>query len=327
MKKIKFILASIAISYSMFIYAQQTSQESINGKAIIQVFSNFHSGFGHDNDNRGFELDRSYLGYQYNLGKGLEIKGVMDIGQSNDVNDYHRIAYIKNAQISWKTGKLTFTGGLISTTQFNMQEKFWGYRYIMKTFQDQYKFGNSADLGISLAYKFTDWLSADAIIVNGEGYKKIQKNDGLLYGIGTTLSPIHGVSLRIYYGINESSDKGKKAKQNLATFIGYKGQGFSFGAEYNLYKNDNYVKEANLYGISLYSTAQLNKRTELYVRYDNLSSKNDWNEAKDQSAFLAGLQFKLGKYVKIAPNIRMSIPKADNTNKQYMGYISCYFGI
>ena len=168
------IIAAFMTCLTSFVSAQETD-ETPKGKAIIQVFGNFHSGFGQDNDNRGFELDRSYLGYQYDLGKGLQIKGVMDIGQSNDVSDYHRIAYIKNAQISWKTGKFTLNGGLISTTQFNFQEKFWGYRYIMKSFQDQYKFGSSADLGISASYQLADWISADAIIVNGEGYKKSKR--------------------------------------------------------------------------------------------------------------------------------------------------------
>ena len=167
----------------------------------IQGMNAVTTGFGNDNDDRGFELDRSYLGYQYDLSKGLQIKGVMDIGQSDDVSDYHRIAYIKNAQISWKTGKLTLTGGLISTIQFNMQEKFWGYRYIMKSFQDLYKFGNSADLGISATYKFTDWLSADAIVVNGEGYKKIQKNDGLQYGLGATIEPFKGFRFNFFFKV------------------------------------------------------------------------------------------------------------------------------
>ena len=199
MKKRNWILATVLACTCVSVSAQKSTEEP-KGKAIVQVFGNFHTGFGHDNDNRGFELDRSYLGYQYDLGKEVQIKGVMDIGQSSDVNDYHRIAYIKNAQISWKTGKLTLNGGLISTIQFNMQEKFWGYRYIMKSFQDQYKFGNSADLGISASYKFCDWLSADAIVVNGEGYKKIQQNDGLMYGIGATLTPVKGLSKRVYYG-------------------------------------------------------------------------------------------------------------------------------
>lgn len=327
MKRRKIIATGIALICCMVSYAQQSKEDVAQGKPIIQVFSNFHSGFGHDNDDRGFELDRSYLGYQYSLGNNLQIKGVMDIGQSDDVNDYHRIAYIKNAQISWKTGRLTLNGGMISTTQFNMQEKFWGYRYIMKSFQDQYKFGSSADLGISASYQFTHWLSADAIIVNGEGYKKVQKNDGLMYGLGATLTPLNGFSLRIYYGLNEGENKDKENKQNLATFMGYKSDRISLGVEYNLYKNDGYIKGADLYGISVYGSTQLNKSTELYARYDHLSSQNNWNEAKDQSAILAGIQFKLGKYVKIAPNFRMTIPKQDKANDRYMGYISCYFGL
>ena len=324
MKKRHFILAAIMACSCASISAQESTEPK--GKAIVQVFGNFHTGFGKDNNDRGLELDRSYLGYQYDLGKGLQVKAVMDIGQSDDVNDYHRIAYIKNAQISWKTGKLTLTGGLISTIQFNMQEKFWGYRYIMKSFQDQYKFGSSADLGISASYKFADWLTADAIVVNGEGYKKIQKNDGLMYGLGATLTPLKGLSMRIYYGLNESSDETKKDKQNLATFIGYKGKGFSLGAEYNLYKNDGNVKGNDLTGFSIYGSAQVGKNTELYARYDDLSSKDGWNEAKEESAILAGLQFKLSKYVKIAPNFRMSMPKADGADNRYMGYVSCYFG-
>ena len=251
MKKKSWLLAVLMICVSMVASAQKTIEEP-KGKAIIQVFGNFHSGFGHASDDRGFELDRSYLGYQYDLGDGLEIKGVMDIGQSDDVNDYHRIAYIKNAQITWKTGKWTLTGGLISNTQFNVQEKFWGYRYVMKSFQDLYKFGNSADLGISVAYKFADWISADAIVVNGEGYKKIQKNDGLMYGLGTTLIPTKNITMRVYYGLNEGVDESKKDIQNLATFIGFKLNRFSLGAEYNWMWNAKNVEGNDYKGWSVY---------------------------------------------------------------------------
>ena len=324
--KTKAIFAGILACIGISVQAQDANIEEPKGKAIVQAFGNFHTGLGAHYNDRGFDLERSYLGYEYKLTEGLTVKGVMDIGQSDDVNDYHRIAYIKNAQISWKTGKLTLTGGLISTIQFNMQEKFWGYRYILKSFQDQYKFGSSADLGISASYKFTDWLTADAIVVNGEGYKKIQKNDGLMYGLGATLTPLKGLSMRIYYGLNETTDQTKENKQNLATFIGYKGKGFSIGSEYNLYKNDGNIKGNDLYGFSVYGSVKASKSTDIYARYDNLSSKDDWNKAKDESAIIAGLQFKLGDYVKIAPNFRMSMPKQDKVENRYMGYVSCYFG-
>lgn len=326
MKTRNLMLIGLTACACMTSFAQGKG-EIPKGKAIIQVFGNFHSGFGAENDDRGFELDRSYLGYQYDLGKGLSIKGVMDIGQSKNVDDYHRIAYIKNALISWKTGKLTLNGGLISTTQFNMQEKFWGYRYVMKSFQDQYKFGSSADLGLSVSYKFADWISADAIIVNGEGYKKIQKADGLAYGLGTTLSPLNGLSIRLYAGLNESSTEAGKDIRNYAAFAGYRNDLFSLGAEYNLMQNADNVKDHDQSGLSVYGSVKIDKQWEAYARYDRLTSKDDWNKVKDEEAIMTGIQVKLGKYVKIAPNFRMTLPQGDDAKEKYAAYVSCYFGL
>ena len=326
--KTKVILAGILACIGISAQAQDVKKSmEPKGKAIVQVFGNFHTGFGAENDDRGFELERSYLGYEYNLGKGLSVKGVMDIGKSSDVSDYQRIAYIKNAMVSWKKGALTLNGGLISTTQFNFQEKFWGYRYIMKSFQDEYKFGSSADLGISVAYKFADWVSADAIIVNGEGYKKIQKNDGLNYGLGITLTPIKGFQIRLYGGLNESGEEGKKDITNFAAFAGYKHEKFTIGAEYNQMWNTSHTDGADQSGYSIFASAKLSKTSDLYARFDDLYSKDDWNIGKDEQAAILGAQFKLGKNVKVAPNFRMSMPKADGAKNVYSAYINCYFGL
>lgn len=320
------IMAGLLACMGITAQAQDTKSGEPKGKAIVQVFGNFHTGFGAENDDRGFELERSYLGYEYKFGNGLSVKGVMDIGKSSDVSDYQRIAYIKNAMVSWKTGNLTLNGGLISTTQFNFQEKFWGYRYIMKSFQDQYKFGNSADLGISATYQFANWISADAIIVNGEGYKKLQKNDGLNYGLGVTLTPVKGLQIRLYGGLNESGEDGKKDIANLAAFVGYKHEKFTIGAEYNQMWNASFKDDAGQNGYSIFASAKLSQVTNLYARFDNLYSQNDWNISKDESAAILGAQFKVGKYVKIAPNFRMSMPKADGANNSYTAYVNCYFG-
>ncbi len=324
--KPKFILAGLIACIGISAQAQDAKNEEPKGKAIVQVFGNFHTGLGEESDDRGFELERSYLGYEYKFGNGLSVKGVMDIGKSSDVSDYQRIAYIKNAMISWKTGNLTLNGGLISTTQFNVQEKFWGYRYIMKSFQDKYKFGSSADLGISAAYKFTDWISADVIIVNGEGYKKIQKNDGFNYGCGITLTPTKGLLIRLYGGLNESGEIGKQDIANAAAFMGYKNDKFTVGAEYNYMKNASNNEETDQSGYSVFASVNLPKNISLYARFDDLFSKNDWNKEKDESSAILGAQFKLGKYVKIAPNFRMTMPKADGAKDVYSAYVNCYFG-
>lgn len=317
------LLAGILTCIDILAWAQGARSGAPKGKAIVQVFGNFHSGFGGGKDDRGFELDRTYLGYEYNLGKGLSVKAIMDMGAKTD--EYDRVAFIKNTQVTWKKRGWTLSGGLISTTQFNMVEKFWGYRYLYKSFQDQYKFGSSADLGISVAYEPARWVSLDAMIVNGEGYKKIQYKDGLLYGLGATFTPVTGLTLRAYAGINEQPDV--KSVINYATFIGYKHKWFSLGAEHSYMQNYKGISNQDKNGFSIYGTGIINKWVEVLVRYDDLSSKDDWSLDEDERILLAGVQFKLGQYVKFAPNFRMTVPKTNNSPNRYSAYMSCYFGL
>ena len=73
-KRIIALLIASIISTSGLI-AQET-QTQTNGKPIIQVFGDFYADFKEDKEELGFELNRAYLGYQYELKKGLSIKAV-----------------------------------------------------------------------------------------------------------------------------------------------------------------------------------------------------------------------------------------------------------
>ncbi len=323
----KTIVASLLACVALLGHAQEVKTEKpeakAKGKVILQAFGNFHAGFGALDGERQFEMDRAYLGYEYNFGNGLSIKGVVDMGAKGD--GYDRIVYLKNMQVSWKKGRWTLNGGLISTTQFNAVEKFWGYRYIYKSFQDQYKFGSSADLGLSASFKAADWVTIDAIITNGEGYKKVQYKDGFQYGLGATFTPAKGLTMRAYVGLNEQPD-GKNV-MNYAAFAGYKNDRFSLGAEYNYMQNYKGVADHDKSGFSVYGTVVANKWLNVYARYDNLMSKDDWAQSDDEGMLLVGAQFKVGKNVKLAPNFRMTMPKADGAENGYAVYASCYFGL
>ena len=329
MKNVRFILTLVMMVVMGGVVCAQDSvavkKVEPKGKAIITVFAGLGMDVQSGVTKCGFVLDRSYVGYQYSLGHGVELKAVLDVGRLDSVNDYHYVAYLKNAQVSWKYKGLTLSGGMISTTQFNMQEKFWGYRYIYKSFQDQYKFGSSADLGLMVAYKFADWVSADVIMTNGEGYKKIQGDLGFQYGLGLTFMPVEGLSVRLYGGLNDATAEGKSDVYNYAAFVGYKNKRFSLGGEFAMMQNSGNVEHRNQLGCSVYGSVKAHKIVDVYARWDMLTSNDGWNVAKDEMAVIAGAQVKLGKYVKVAPNFRMTIPK-EGENK-YMAYVSCYFGL
>jgi hypothetical protein len=329
MKNVRFILTLVLMVAMGGVVCAQDSvavkKVEPKGKAIITVFAGLGMDVQSGVTKCGFMLDRSYVGYQYSLGHGVELKAVLDVGRLDSVNDYHYVAYLKNAQVSWKYKGLTLSGGMISTTQFNMQEKFWGYRYIYKSFQDQYKFGSSADLGLMVAYKFADWVSADVIMTNGEGYKKVQGDLGFHYGLGLTFMPVEGLSVRLYGGLNDATAEGKLDVYNYAAFVGYKNKRFSLGGEFAMMQNSGNVEHRNQLGCSVYGSVKAHKIVDVYARWDMLTSNDGWNAAKDEMAVIAGAQVKLGKYVKVAPNFRMTIPKEGES--KYMAYVSCYFGL
>ena len=326
-KKLITIAVLSGMIFSVRAQEAETIESQPKGKAIVQIFTDAHSGLGKDNGDKGFNLNRGYLGYEYKLNDELTMKAVIDVGRSRQVDDYERIAYAKNAFVTWEHDRITLSGGLISTTQFKTQESFWGKRYVEKSFQDAYDFGSSADLGVSFAYRFADWISADVIMANGEGYKKLQVNDGLQYGAGVTLTPIKGLICRVYASYNEAAKKEMEDITNLNAFLGYKNQAFLIGAEWNYQSNAKNIKDQNQNGYSAYTSINLNKKIGLFGRYDYLFSKDDWNEANDGSAALLGAEFKLGKYIKLSPNVRMWVPKADNAKNSYYAYLNCSFTI
>ena len=324
-----YLIIILVVSSIGYIYANDGK-----GEAVITIFSDFHSGFGSSNKDRGFGLERAYIGYGYKLPQDLEIKAVMDFGISDDVNDSHRIGFIKNAFLRWKSGELTLSGGMISTTQFKFQESFWEKRYVMKSFQDEYGFGSSADLAVSAEYKVNDFLAFDGIVANGEGYKQVQVNDGLLYGVGFTVGYLNGFVFREYASYNEAADGVKtddgilyRGEMNLACFAGFRNRIISLGAEYNMMMNSGFVNDADRCGSSVYATVNINNNLGLYGRWDYLSSKESWNKTSDGMAGIVGLEIKLGKYVRLSPNFRIWKPSDNSIKNQTYFYLNASFAL
>lgn len=309
----KFITTIMAVFVAGFAICQTESlQEQQKGKPILTVFSNFYTGFGEQKDNIGFELERAYLGYQYQFTDALSAKVVFDMGQSGDVNDIQRIAYVKNAFATWKKGAFKLHAGLTGLEQFSLQEQYWGHRYVMKPFLDEYKFGSSADLGIVARYQFGSWGSIDFSCVNGEGYKKIQLDNQMLYSAGFTVTPVEGLALRIYgdYKGKQNPDSTESARKNLSFFAGYQTKRVSVGAEYNKMFNSKNKVGKHQEGVSAYASVSLPNRFGLYARWDYLMSDNDWNIEKDGQLFMAGVQYAPCKNIKLTPNFRLWKPAA-----------------
>lgn len=287
----------------------------MHGKPIILIFTNFHAGFGDQKDKIGFDLDRSYLGYRLDFTKDLYATLIFDIGLPGKGLEIERIAYIKNAMITWKPGKFMLKAGLISLEQFTMQMDYWKYSYMYRSFQDIKDFGKMADMGVLVKYQFTNWFEADAFFINGEGYRKLQMDNKFRYGIGITFKPIEGLAIRFYGDRNDVSNKDSlgKAQENLGVFIGYQNHLFSVGAEFNNLFNSHFLADYHQHGFSAYLSFVLPKNFEIFSRWDYLFSNRKEDINTGHTAIL-GFQYSPIKYVQIAPNYRMFVDQNGKIN-------------
>jgi len=321
----KFILSWLIIG-GIFIDAfgqEKTEDFKPHGKPLALVFTHFSTAFSDGNTYPEFGITRAYLGYEYNFSKEWYAKIVLDVADPK-VGGLQLTAFLKNAYVEYKTNNFRGSFGVIATTQFKISEKIWGLRYIEKSFQDAYRFNASADLGLSIDYKFADFISADFILANGEGYKQLQNDSLLRPGLGITMNPIKTVTARIY-----ADYMGKDVKQSsLATLLAYTGNNLAVGAEYNYQKNYGMKEGQDIYGTSFFATYMPSKNIKIFGRFDDLKSKQlegesePWQLSKDGQLVITGVEFNPIKGVKMAPNFRYWKPADDSTPATYFAYLN-----
>ena len=301
----KYLLLSLIVFVSTVMFSQEEVKTEFtpSGKPIIRVFANYHTNI---NEIAKPEIKRGYLGYKYNISEKYSLKVIYDVADPNDGGKLEHTGYLKIAQLQYKYKKLQWRIGMIPTKSFKYQEHWWGYRYIYKSFQDQYKYNASADIGASFEYRIIDAIRIDGIIQNGEGYKKIQSDATFRGGVGVTLEPMDNLRFRVYY---DNSTKPSAQQQSLVTYFGYDFKNkVSFGAEYNLQLDNKLKKDRDLNGASAYLTYFINKKFQIFGRVDYLASNTlngeteSWNYNKDGNYYIGGVQVKLVKGVKVSLN-------------------------
>ena len=276
-----------------------------NGSALVKIFANYHTDFGKLSK---MQIERAYFGYNYNFSENYSAKIIIDVTGTDFYGKKRYDVFLKIAQLQYKKDKTMIRVGLIPTKQFKVQEKFWGYRYLMKSFQDIYKMNGSADLGASIDYNIFENLSVDAIIQNGEGYKNISPSGTYRGGLGITYKPVKSLILRAYGDI---SSKPRADRINIVGFIGYKFKKlFKIGAEYNMQLGKGFVQEKDYSGISAYTTVYISKKFNVFARYDMVQSTtlenetDPWHIKKDGYGPVAGIEYRPVKGVKVSTNYR-----------------------
>jgi len=299
---IKLTLLLYLVSRSLISNGQESSEFTPHFKPLVLIFSNVNTTFNSAGTNKSFELTRAYLGFEYFFSKTLSTRINIDVADPG-LGKLQMTAFVKNAYLMYKNKGFSARFGMLSTDQYNLQEKVWGYRYIYKSFQDAYNFGPSADLGAAVEYTPIDFLTFDVSVLNGEGYKSLQRDSTLKETAGLTIRPFKGFVLRGYFDVINH----KYNQTSFALFAGYSTPKFRSGIEFNSQMNNLLLDGHDFSGVSVYTAYIIKEKFSVFARYDNLRSvtiqgeTDPWNLNKDGQLYMIGFDYSPIKGVKIAP--------------------------
>ena len=186
-------------------------------------------------------------------------------------------------------------------------------------------------MGVNGEFKLSNNLTFNAFILNGEGYKNIQDDDGYMKVGGNLIYEFkNGLSAKLYYDSEPGDDNFNVT--NVGYFVGYKKNKSRFGFEYNKINNAESYKnpslDSNLSGYSFYGSQKLGDKDEVYLRYDKLESNtlagnsSPWNLDKDGALLIFGYQTKVRNGFKLSFNYRNYNYSNDSKNNKSMFFIN-----
>ena len=276
--------------------------------------------------NNGFVFRRSYLTLSSKLNETFSIRFRTDVDRKAD--DKLR-PFIKNLYIEWKDlvphSKLYI--GMSNTPIKEIPEEYWGYRAVIKSMTDLYKAavihgdidGNTADLGFALKGSFSKNYGYHAMVSNGSGYSKPEKDTYRKLSLSVHTTQIKNLMIELY-GDYEPQTKDSTAATGKV-FLGYKLNDLILGAEYALRTEDGSAT-TNRSGLSLFSRYLFNSNFGAFARYDFLEPNYDMDD-DTVSLIIIGLDYMPHKLFNILPNIFIyTLNNSRKDNRLIMGRLT-----
>lgn len=270
-----------------------------------------------------FVLKRQYFSYGIDISDEVKFRVVFDVGRTDvgtvlrkdggeKSEDTRLVAFLKKAQIDYRTSYGKISMGLIGMNTYNIQEKNWGYRFIEKSAMDKYGFSSTADLGIGFSRTLVNQLKMSLQVVNGEGYKNPQSDKYHKIAFNSTygehnLVKNSGFNAGVVYTTEQTDDK---PNTMASLFGGFAGMGLRLGGQFNMLTKGGIESQV----ISVSSNYSMTDKLDAFVRYDMFDPNTDEIDGwKDNSTYLiAGIQLSCGNGLLVAPNIRMESYEDDS---------------
>lgn len=302
--KFAFACASTVLLSLPFSLSGQEDAFKPAGKPEARIFTSLNTTFTDGENHTKFDLTRAYFGYSYNFTRNFSARVVYDAASPSPGKPNYS-GMLKFGYLKYQNDRLSVTGGMIPLPEYDASDSKWGYRYIYRPAHEFYEFGAAADLGLSVAWKFSSWLSADITVMNGEGYKVLESDSTFKASLGFSITPADGAYFRLYF---DNMSKNGTSQNTVELIACYERNGSSLSAAYNYRKNHLMQKNHDYHAITVNGSVAVGDKTKLIGRFDNVSAiipddgSVPWYPSREGQLYLIGLQHNLAPGVNISPN-------------------------
>lgn len=231
-------------------------------------------------------------------------------------------AFLKMAEIRYSPASFVDlrVGQLLNTQYLTTQDKFWGYRYIYFTFQEVHRYGNPADFGAQVDFKYRNILLAQLSVTNGDGPFKQQDSDSkFLYSLNVEYYPFTGAIVKLYSDFSPApkNTSGGYDRSALSVFAGFKGERYRLAVEYNGVKNYGFTQNSEYWGFSSFFSYSVTPKVDILTRYDYVNRSAPLNLSRSHF-ILTGIHYSPIRNLSCSVNLRhLTAPE------KTMLYVSC----
>lgn len=318
----KNIQITFILLFAFTLFSTASNESNPKGVVYGDLFLNANHSF--EKEKSSLRMNRLHLGYKYEFSDSLYFNGMIESAREDydATGNYAGITDLFEFALGFSNKNLKGKIGLIGTELNQLQEKLWQHRYVDKVYADKYGFSPTNDFGAIVVYEFSEALSVDIALTNGEGHKEYETDSNFRLAMGLTLQSPDGLVFRLFGDVLD--DKNGSTQTNLIAILGYTSEIISFGLEWNQQLNASHIDGYDRGGPSVYLSYNLNKKYQIFGRYDLLES----DLSSDAEAFvsnngdgqlvIAGLQYRVNQNVVLSLNNRNWISDYDDNTVSYL---------
>lgn len=298
----KNIVSIISLVFILFSQSFSQSLTKVSGLVYYDYYYNLKNKDISKQDQQGFQFRRVFLTLDFDVTNKLSARFRLEPEYPGMNNNNKQFLFLKDMFFQYKFDSFQLFAGLMPTPNFEVEERYWGYRSVERTQSDLRGWITIRDLGVSLKGKLNENVNYAVMFGNNsfhgaetDKYKKLYfhffslltNNIGASFDFNFANGPQNKNVLYLKVGLYRSTN-------NYSGGVTY-----VYGLRQKFLPNDENLQE---YGVSVFGNYKLSDDWKALLRFDVYEPNTKASSDREFTLF-GGIDYKLEKNLNIIPNV------------------------